>query len=254
MLPRGNGKSSLLAALGIWELFFGGEGASVVIVAVDARQAGIIYNIGRRLVELSPELEKRCQIGKEKLYIPARDATFECLPAEPKRLEGLDFSLCLLDEAGVVDRATYEVLTLAQGKREVSTLIAIGTPGPRPHRLRFDRSAQLARRAGRRVRGVAGVQRKRLPASRRGLPPLLASAYPALGDFLAADAMVTLVKTVRENTFRRQRLCQLVNDTVGEFLPAGCWDSLSTGEMIPRRVGEWSSAWTAATVTTPPPW
>jgi hypothetical protein len=28
-------------------------------------------------------------------------------------------------------------------------------------------------------------------------------------------------------------LCQLVNDTVGEFLPAGCWDSRATGEGIP---------------------
>ena len=61
--------------------------------------------------------------------IPARDAQFHCLPAEPKRLEGLDYTLAILDEAGVANRDSYEVLTLAQGKRERSTLVAIGTPG-----------------------------------------------------------------------------------------------------------------------------
>ena len=61
----------------------------------------------------------RCQVFKEKLVIPVRDAQFHCLPAEPKRLEGLDYSLAILDEFGVVSRDSYEVLTLAQGKREV---------------------------------------------------------------------------------------------------------------------------------------
>ena len=52
-----------------------------------------------------------------------------CQP-KPKRLEGLDYTLAILDEAGVANRDSYEVLTLAQGKREQSTLMAIGTPGP----------------------------------------------------------------------------------------------------------------------------
>lgn len=234
MLPRGNGKSSLLAALGIWELFCGGEGASVVIVAVDARQAGIIFNIGRRMVELSQELEKRCQIGKEKLYIPARDATFECLPAEPKRLEGLDYSLCLLDEAGVVDRSTYEVLSLAQGKREISSLIAIGTPGPDPTDSVLTDLRNMNHELGDEFvtwREFSADKFQHHDATCRHCWTL---ANPALGDFLAEDAMVTLVKSTRENTFRRARLCQLVNDTTGMFLPAGVWDGLDTGRKIPK--------------------
>ena len=67
---------------------------------------------------------------KERLVIPARDAQFHCLPAEPKRLEGLDYTLAILHEAGVANRDSYEVLTLAQGKRERSTLVAIRTRGP----------------------------------------------------------------------------------------------------------------------------
>lgn len=114
MLPRGSGKSSLVAAWGLYELFEGGEGATVCVVAVDERQAGIVFGIARRMCELDDDLARRVQIFKERLVIPARDAQFHCLPAEPKRLEGLDYTLAILDEAGVANRDSYEVLTLAQ--------------------------------------------------------------------------------------------------------------------------------------------
>ena len=79
------------------------------------------------------ELSARVQTFRERLHIPVRDAQFQCLPAEPKRLEGLDYTLAMLDEAGFVSGDAYETLTLAQGKRARSTLIAIGTPGPDPN-------------------------------------------------------------------------------------------------------------------------
>ena len=88
------------------------------MVAVDERQAGIVFGIARRMVELDDELSARVQVFKERLHVPVRDAQFPCLPAEPKRLEGLDYTLAVLDEAGFVSRESYETLTLAQGKRE----------------------------------------------------------------------------------------------------------------------------------------
>ncbi|WP_327161864.1 terminase large subunit domain-containing protein [Mycolicibacterium wolinskyi] len=233
MLPRGNGKSSLLAALGVWELFCGGEAASVVVVAFSKEQAGIIYGIARRMVERSPELSSRCQIGKSLLRIPERDATFECLPAEPAALEGLDFTLALLDEAGRVNRESYEVLTLAQAKRPISTLIAIGTPPPDPTDSVLTDLRDLAAEQGPDVvawKEFSANEFQNHPVSCRHCLEL---ANPALGLFLAEDAVV-LGKTTRENTYRRARLCQLVNDTTGEFLPAGCWDKLSTGKPIPN--------------------
>jgi phage terminase large subunit-like protein len=118
MLPRGRGKSSLVAALGLYELFTGGEGAVVCVVAVDERQAGIVFNIVRRIVELDDDLASRCQVFKERLVIPVRDAQFHCMPAEPKRLKGLDYSLAILDEAGVASRDSYEVLTLRRASGE----------------------------------------------------------------------------------------------------------------------------------------
>lgn len=40
MMPRGQGKSTLVAALGLYDLMLGEEGASVVVAATDERQAG----------------------------------------------------------------------------------------------------------------------------------------------------------------------------------------------------------------------
>jgi phage terminase large subunit-like protein len=59
MLPRGQGKSALVAALGLFDLMLGAEGASVVVVATDERQAGIVFGAAARMVELHPELAAR---------------------------------------------------------------------------------------------------------------------------------------------------------------------------------------------------
>jgi phage terminase large subunit-like protein len=56
-LPRGNGKTSLAAVLGAYGLYADGvESAEVVVVASDARQAGITLRQITRMVELEPRL------------------------------------------------------------------------------------------------------------------------------------------------------------------------------------------------------
>lgn len=238
MLPRGQGKSSLVAALGLRELFEGGEGATVCVVAVDERQAGIVFSIARRMVELNEELSGRCQVYKERLYVPQTDSSFVCLPAEPKRLEGLDYSLAILDEGGVVSRDSYEVLTLAQGKRETSTLIVIGTPGPDPNNMVL---ADLRNAALDHPEDTSLVWREFSAAGFEDHPVdcqhCWKLANPALDDFLHRDALVALLPPkTREATFRRARLCQFVSDTTGQFLPAGVWEDLANGRPVPKGV------------------
>lgn len=234
MLGRGNGKSSLMAAWGLYELFEGGEAATVCVVAVDERQAGIIFGIARRIVELDDRLATRVQVFKERLVIPSRNAEFHCLPAEPKRLEGLNYSLAILDEAGVANRDSYEVLTLAQGKRKRSTLVCIGTPGPNlDDQVLLDLRNSAAENPGDeslvwREFSAAGFEDHPVDCSH-----CWELANPALDDFLHRDALVALLPPkVREATFRRARLCQLPIAADG-FLPVGVWDSLATGVGVP---------------------
>lgn len=70
-MPRGNGKSSLAAVYALYGLFADGvESPQVLIMASDVRQAGIIFNACRRMIELSPELEKRTKIYKDRIEVP----------------------------------------------------------------------------------------------------------------------------------------------------------------------------------------
>lgn len=235
MMPRGQGKSTLVAALGLYDLMCGVEGASVVVAACDERQSRIVFGIAARMVELHSDLSSRVQVFADRLLVPERGASFVCLPAEPRRLEGLDFTLGILDEIGVAAREVYEVLALAQGKRESSTLLGIGTPGPDPHTGVL---ADMRAYAVEHPHDASFVWREFSAAGYEGHDVGCAHCWelanPALDDFLHRDALAALLPPkMREATFRRARLCQFVTETDGAFLPAGVWDSLATGVGVP---------------------
>ena len=207
MMPRGQGKSTLVAALGLYDLLLGDEGAVVVVTATDERQASLVFRTAVRMVELHPELERRVQPFRTELRVPRRGASFQCLPAEPKRLEGLDYTLAILDEIGVIGRDTYEVMNLAQGKRRTSTLIGIGTPGPDPYNNVL---ADLRSYALTNPDDPSLVWREFTAAGFEDHPPdcphCWELANPALDDFLHRDAMHALLPPkTREATFRRAR-------------------------------------------------
>lgn len=234
MMPRGQGKSTLVAALGLYDLMLGEEGASIVVAAVDERQAGIVFKAARRMVELHPDLEGRVQVFKDKLVVPHRGAEFLCLPATPASLEGLDPTLAILDEIGVISRDVYEVLALAQGKREQSTLIGIGTPGPDPHDSVL---IDMRNYAADNPTDASFVWREHSAAGFEDHPVDCVHCWelanPALDDFLHRDALAALLPPkTREATFRRARLCQFATDSSSSFLPAGVWAGLATGETI----------------------
>lgn len=235
MLPRGSGKTTLNAAIALYALYTFGEGANVVIVAVDERQAGLAFTAARRMVEVSEDLSSRTHVYRDRLHVPLTDSTFQVLPASPAALEGLDYVLALVDEAGVVNRDVFEVVQLAQGKRERSVLVAIGTPGPKLEdqvllslrEYHRDNPDDLTLRF--REWSAAGFEHHPVDCRHCWI-----AANPALGDFLHEDALQALLPPkTREATYRRARLCQLASETEGSFLPPGVWKGLSTGVGIP---------------------
>lgn len=235
MLPRGSGKTTLNAAVALYVFFCWGDGANVVVFAVDEKQANLAFSAARRMVELSPELANRCQVFKERLYLPSTDSSFAVYAASPAGAEGLDYVLAICDEAGVINRDLFEVVQLAQGKRKRSVVVAIGTPGPKlDDQVLLDLRAYAAEHPEDRSQ----VWREFSAAGFEDHPPdcehCWKLANPALDDFLHRDALHALLPPkVRESTFRRARLCQLASATDNAFLPNGVWDGLSTGVGIP---------------------
>jgi hypothetical protein len=105
-------------------------------------------------------------------------------------LEGLDFTLAIVDEAGRVDQEVYEGVALATGKQKASVVLAIGTPGPeleqtvlgrlRTHAIDYPDDQLLVWRE----HSATGFEDH--PVDCRHCWEL---ANPALGDFLAVDGL-----------------------------------------------------------------
>lgn len=229
-LPRGNGKSSLAAALALYGLFADDvEGAQVLCVASDQRQAEIVFSTARRMVELEPRLAEQVQVFRDKIYVPRTDSTLMPLPAEPGALQGYDPSLCIVDELHVVTEPCWDAMSLASGKRDRSLVLAISTPGS-------DTTSVMGRLVdhGRAQDDSAFFFREYAAPAGCALEDEdgWAAANPALDDFLHRDALRATLKTSREAAFRRYRLGQWAGDT-DQWLPDGAWKACTEVRGIP---------------------
>lgn len=235
-MPRGNGKSALAAVLALYGLLADGEeGAQVLTVASDERQARLVYNAARRMIELDERLSERVQIFSDRLYVPHTDSAMMPLPAEPGALQGYDPTLVIVDELHVVTEAVWDAMALAAGKRAESLTLAISTPADKTESVMWrlveygranpgDRAFRLVEYAapeGCALDDEAGWK----------------TANPALDDFLHRDAIAATLKTTREAPFRRYRLGQWTGQS-DAWLPWGKWAAAAAPERGTPAEGE----------------
>jgi phage terminase large subunit-like protein len=228
-LPRGNGKTTLAAFLACFELFGAGvESGQVLGVASDERQARILFHTVRRMIELEPELEARASVYFDKIAIPGSNSELRALPSEHAALQGWDPSFCVLDELHVVNEDVFEALELASGKRDRSLLLAISTPATTEDSVMWKLVEQ-----GRNGDNPSFYFKEWAAPDGCDLDDEAAwhEANPALSDFLAIDALRSTRRTVREESFRRYRLGQWVQDEAA-WLPLGVWASCATSRRL----------------------
>lgn len=223
-MPRGNGKTTLAACLAVWGLFDGPEGAQVLTVASDERQARHTFNAARRMVELNPELADQVQVFQDRLYLPHTDATLAPLPAEPAALHGFDPTLVVVDELHVVTEATWDAMALAAGKRPQSLTLAISTPADTAESVMW-RLVEHGREHPE-DEAFALVEYAAPPGCALDDEEAWHEANPAAGDFLSIDALRATLATTREAPFRRYRLGQWVGQT-DAWLEWGTWENLA---------------------------
>lgn len=233
-IPRANGKTALAAALAIAEMVTGPPSAEVLVVASDQRQAEITMKLARRMIELNPELAQRFHVYRDRLAYPANDATLVPLPAEPAALHGHDPSLLIVDELHVVTREVWEAVTSVGGKRPESLTLAVSTPSSSTDSIMWD----LVKH-GREGTDPAFYLREFVAPENCAVDDRGAwhAANPALAckpPFLAEDAMLSVMKTLREPTFRQLRLGQWVTG-VDSWLPHGAWEELAAPRPVGRR-------------------
>lgn len=238
VLPRGQGKSAIAAAIGLHHVFMSGiEGARCAVVAQDERSASRLLKTAARMVELNEELDSRCLVYKDRIVVPGTDSVFLALPGEAHRIEGEDLTLAIIDEIGFIPHESFEAALLSTGKREGSKVLCIGTPSPSKWR---DKSPlwDLV------IRGRSEPENKQFRLVEFGADPKLpiddpetwAIANPAYGDWLTETAIRgQLPPTTRELEFRRARLGQWVEQSSEPAFPADKWRACErTGVMIPE--------------------
>ncbi|QZY52717.1 terminase large subunit domain-containing protein [Leucobacter tenebrionis] len=234
-LPRGNGKTTLAALLALYELFASETAAPQVMVVAGTEQvARHTLKIASRMIELSPELAERAHLLQASIKVPHTGGELVTAASTVAALQGFDPSLLIVDELHTVTADDWEAATSVAGKRPESLTLAISTPSDSQDSVMFDLV-----KYGRKHADPAFYFKEF--AAPEGCDILdeeaWATANPALGDFLTADGLMSVAKTMREAAFRRYRLGQWVGSE-DSWLPFGVWEKrasdreLEPGEKI----------------------
>ena len=134
-IPRGNGKTGLVAALSLAHLL-GPEAerrGEIYCAAVDRQQASILFNEVVAIIEAVPAFVERVNIQRFRKLIevmdgPGRGSIFEVLSSDVRRGHGLAPSLFICDEFGVWKSGELlDNLVTGQGKRTRSLGLVIST-------------------------------------------------------------------------------------------------------------------------------
>lgn len=215
-VPRGNGKSTLLAGLAVWSLFDPDDSGEpqVPIVATTINQAvRSVYGVALSMVQKHPDLATRSLfhtgIGTQKIFANTGGEMFP-ISNDPDGLQGLDPSLAVCDEIGFMPVESWDSLLLASGKRHSSLVVGIGTPG-------FDKDNALwhlreRERSGAVLPGFHFTEYAAPPDADHVDEQTWVDANPALAaGYMNVDALRTAVALSPEAHFRIFRLGQWVD-------------------------------------------
>lgn len=250
-IPRGNAKSTLWAAVGLWAVADLEDAPQVPLVAFNGLQAmRTLFRPARRMVQLDPELSARLvpysSSSDRRIWSPWNDGELYPLPADENRLQGLNPSVALVDESQTIDPAVLFAIEQGAGKRAESLVLAIGTPAPDAQSSAlFDlraRAAEGARVAWIEYAADAGCRIDDRRQWRKANPGIDAG-------ILSIDVLEVELTAVPEPLFRMYRLGQWIDHTETGWLPAGSWDACpfvdvppDGTEIILALAGTWHSS------------
>lgn len=133
-IPRGNGKSTMVAPVGLYMLSADNEsGAEVYSAAVTRDQARIVFNTARSMCSKVQPFMKRAGISilQNAIAQDKSSSSFLPLSADARTLDGLNVHLAILDElAQHKTREVHDVIETGTGKRKQPLMWMITTAGP----------------------------------------------------------------------------------------------------------------------------
>jgi phage terminase large subunit-like protein len=238
-LPRGNGKTGLLACIALAELFLNPWSPDISVCATTMQQSirpSGVYGLARRMLALHPELGERTLVYRgsadPRLNVPYNDGIMAPLATrDPDTLLGLSSSLLIADEFGSEhwDDERWGNLVQSGGKRGGdSRIIGISTPNSQDSAMYTLRRRVLAGQAS---PSVAWTEYAAEPDADIHDTGQWYRANPALGHFLALSALEADVIDRPEWLFRMMRLGQWMSVSDDGWLGPdgpGHWDATAT--------------------------
>jgi phage terminase large subunit-like protein len=136
VVPRKNGKTTMLAAYAVWRLLVADDYPEILLAAASDRNAGRLFNNCAAFIRQSPTLSRLCRVRDHAGEIVREDGMgiIIRLSSDPGKLLGYNPSDVIADEVGEWTtpslKRVYDALTTGGGAREGQAhLFTISTAG-----------------------------------------------------------------------------------------------------------------------------
>ena len=131
-VARGNGKTTLMAGLALWDVL-NGDGRRVHVIANNEEQAAICLDTARTMIRRQDRDE--IDVLWDRIEDKKADSQMTGLPALERSLDGLNPSMWIADEAAEFKGRFLTKLLTTGSKRKESLGVIISTPGSNPENI-----------------------------------------------------------------------------------------------------------------------
>src|ERR1051326_2373856 len=231
-MGRKNGKSVLIAGIGLADLILGPNGGQIYSCAAEKEQARIVFGTARRMVELDRVLGEKLKLYRDFIENRETGSIYRVLSAEAYSKEGLNPHRVIVDEVHALpNRELWDVMSLAQGSRLDPLMIGITTPGvmtdsPRGDSLWYARYQYGCQGVSGEINAPSFLMAWWEPANPKADHRLEATwreANPGFADLNDPIDFQNSVMRTPEAEFRTKR-CSQWTATSTAWLPFGTWD------------------------------
>lgn len=244
-IAKKNGKSELAAAVALYMLYADNEpSAEVYGAAADRQQASIVFDVARRMVEMSPALQKRSKItlASKRLVNFSNSGFYQVLSADVVTKHGLNISALVFDELHTQpNRKLFDVLTKGSGDaREEPLYFYITTAGNNKNSICYElhmKAKDIIE--GRKIDStfypvIYGLEQEEDWHNEKNWY----KANPSLGETIQIDRIReayqdALQNLAEENIFRQLRLNTWVSGNV-RWMSMDAWDKC--GDVFDKEV------------------
>lgn len=229
-LSRKNGKSTMCAAIALYELLYGEPGGQIFSAAASRDQARIVFDTAKKFVKESPKLQDYLTVMRDCIVCNQTDSIYRVLSADGALQHGLNPSMVIIDELHAWTRPSqielYYALTTGSLARESPLFISITTAG-------YDRDSICWQQydRGKALEVVGGVDAMRkegylfrwweAPAG-CDVTDLKAAKQANPASWITEERLEIEAKKLPSNVYRQVHLGQWV-DSAGDWLPPEAW-------------------------------